>query len=221
MIDIKGFIYHSLYFFALCKKRSTINKINRAKQTMAHTAGSKSFARLMAEKAKDGVEPSRAQIFIETHKDRKDGRPIDQESARRVEIMLEKLSQTPDSIEQPPESVAWEGDVYSQVMGPERNGRMRGVGLGPTVTSLWRSSAFEQGETSNCNAATDETIQKLKDGMKLMEQRHADELNNMKSELKFFRACMSKIFPYEFGTSGSNGASNREVPDASSPLDKE
>ncbi|KAF5750067.1 hypothetical protein HS088_TW03G00399 [Tripterygium wilfordii] len=71
---------------------------------MVHTAGSKSFARLMAEK----------------------------------EIMLEKLSQTPDSIEQPPESVAWEGDVYCQVMGPGRNGRMRGVGLGPTVTSLWR-----------------------------------------------------------------------------------
>ncbi|XP_038678364.1 uncharacterized protein LOC119979805 [Tripterygium wilfordii] len=135
------------------KKRSAINRINRAKQTMAHTAGSKSFARLMAEK----------------------------------EMILEKLSQTPNSIEQPPGSVAWE--------------------------------------------ATDETVQKLKDEMKLMEQKHVDELNDMKSELKFFRACMSKIFPSEFGISGSSGASNgtsrlnettnKEVHDACSPLDKE
>nr|CAD1817944.1 unnamed protein product [Ananas comosus var. bracteatus] len=54
------------------------------KTKMPHTAGSKSFARLTAEKTKDGAEPSRVHIFIETHKPRKDGRPIDNESLGKV-----------------------------------------------------------------------------------------------------------------------------------------
>nr|CAD1842637.1 unnamed protein product [Ananas comosus var. bracteatus] len=66
------------------KKRSEKNRENRGKQKMPHTAGSKSFARLTAEKTKDGAEPSRAHIFIETHKPRKDGRPIDNESLGKV-----------------------------------------------------------------------------------------------------------------------------------------
>ncbi|RYR12451.1 hypothetical protein Ahy_B04g069993 isoform B [Arachis hypogaea] len=34
--------------------------------------------------AKDGIEPSRAEIFLKIHKRRKDGRPLDEESAKVV-----------------------------------------------------------------------------------------------------------------------------------------
>ncbi|KAG1368040.1 putative ovule protein [Cocos nucifera] len=92
---------------------------------MAHIARSKSFAHLMAKKAKDGVEPLRVEIFIETHKQRKDGRPIDSESAQKIE----KLSNNQHNDEEFRDNVAWDGDIYSQEMGVERAGQVRGLGL--------------------------------------------------------------------------------------------
>ncbi|XP_020208385.1 uncharacterized protein LOC109793330 isoform X2 [Cajanus cajan] len=52
---------------------------------MPHTRGSKSIGTLMVEKAIDGIEPTRAEIFILTHQRRKDGRPLDDVSAKIVE----------------------------------------------------------------------------------------------------------------------------------------
>ncbi|KAJ1438650.1 putative transposase, Ptta/En/Spm, plant [Sesbania bispinosa] len=106
---------------------------------MPHTGGSKSIGTLMAEKAKDGVEPTRAEIIL-THKKRKDGRPLDEESAKTVDVMQEKLNNGETSNEQPIGSVAWEGDVYSQVLGAERSGYIRGLGLGPTPSLSWGSN---------------------------------------------------------------------------------
>ncbi|KAG1362427.1 putative ovule protein [Cocos nucifera] len=91
---------------------------------MVHTGGSKSFARLMAEKTKDGVESSCAKIFIEIHKQRKDGRPIDSESAQKIVMMQEKLSNNQHNDEESRDSVAWDGDIYSQVMEAERAGQV-------------------------------------------------------------------------------------------------
>ncbi|XP_020208384.1 uncharacterized protein LOC109793330 isoform X1 [Cajanus cajan] len=51
---------------------------------MPHTRGSKSIGTLMVEKAIDGIEPTRAEIFILTHQRRKDGRPLDDVSAKIV-----------------------------------------------------------------------------------------------------------------------------------------
>ncbi|XP_075086625.1 uncharacterized protein LOC107817705 isoform X2 [Nicotiana tabacum] len=68
------------------KKRSQANRISRAKQKMPHTGGSKSIATLMNEKAIDGIEPTRAQVYILTHTKRKDGRPLDEESSNTVDI---------------------------------------------------------------------------------------------------------------------------------------
>ncbi|KAL9230665.1 hypothetical protein vseg_005988 [Gypsophila vaccaria] len=67
-------------------RRATINKINQKNQITPHCAGRQSFAQLRAKKTINGVEPSRAQIFIETHKDRKirDKKKIDEVSAKVV-----------------------------------------------------------------------------------------------------------------------------------------
>ena len=56
--------------------------------------------------------------------------------------MKEKLVNGETSEEQSHGNVAWEGDVYSQVLGNEKSGYVRGLGLGPTPSLLWGSKSF-------------------------------------------------------------------------------
>ncbi|XP_059305280.1 uncharacterized protein LOC132056895 isoform X2 [Lycium ferocissimum] len=111
------------------QRRTQANRNNRTKQKMPHTGGSKSIATLMDEKAENGIEPTRAQIFVLSHKKRKDGRPLDEDSASTIDMINERISNGERSTNQPPHSVAWEGDVYSQVLGNEKSGYVRGLGL--------------------------------------------------------------------------------------------
>ena len=63
-------------------------------------------------------------------------------------MINEKLSQLPSGKEVTNGNVAWEGDIYSQVIkeviGEERRGRVRGLGLGPS--SLASLSSTQYGE---------------------------------------------------------------------------
>ncbi|KAL5133681.1 hypothetical protein HKD37_03G006971 [Glycine soja] len=162
------------------KRRSQANKSNRAKQKMPHTGGSKSIGTLMNEKAKDGIEPTRAEVFILTHKERKDGRPLDAESIKTLDLIQEKLCNGETSNEQDLDSVAWEGDVYSQVLGSERSGYIRGLGLGPTPSLLW-GDKFSLGNISmNNNNMSNEMVPKLEQEMKELKERHEEEMNQMK-----------------------------------------
>ncbi|XP_057426165.1 uncharacterized protein LOC130719563 [Lotus japonicus] len=136
------------------KKRSQTNRSNRTKQKIPHTGGSKSIGTLMDEQAKDGIEPTRAEVFILTHKKRKDGRPLDEESSKTVDMIQEKLNNERTSTEQSDGSVAWEGDVYTQVFGPEKSGYIRGLGLGPTPSILWGNKSLS-GNISRSNMSND------------------------------------------------------------------
>ncbi|MCE3215232.1 hypothetical protein HAX54_001411, partial [Datura stramonium] len=75
-------------------RRTQANRNNRAKQKMPHAGGSKSIATLKDEQK------------------RKDGRPLDDDSAKTIDMINEWISGE-RSTDQPPHSVAWEGDVYS------------------------------------------------------------------------------------------------------------
>nr|XP_009760709.1 PREDICTED: uncharacterized protein LOC104213017 [Nicotiana sylvestris] len=66
------------------KRRTQGNRNNRAKQTRPHTGGSKSIATLMNEQAVNGIEPTRVEIFLLTHKKRKDGRLLDDDSVKTI-----------------------------------------------------------------------------------------------------------------------------------------
>ncbi|KAH0669605.1 hypothetical protein KY285_023768 [Solanum tuberosum] len=104
---------------------------------MPHTRGSKSIATLMHEQAENGIEPALAEIFILTHKKRVDGRPLHEDSTMAIDMINERMHNNERSTDQPPHNVAWEGDVYSQVLGNEKSGYVRGLGLGPTPSVLW------------------------------------------------------------------------------------
>ncbi|KAB1205905.1 hypothetical protein CJ030_MR7G027910 [Morella rubra] len=91
----------------LRRHRSHAGKQNRSLQTTVHTAGSKSFARYA------------------------------HELRRMEEIGLNdsRSSQTLNEF-RVDGNIGWSpSDRYAQVIGPERHGRIRGVGLGPTPSS--------------------------------------------------------------------------------------
>ncbi|XP_060214215.1 uncharacterized protein LOC132641297 isoform X3 [Lycium barbarum] len=216
------------------KKHSQANRISRAKQKMPHTGGSKSIATLMNEKAIDGIEPTRAEVYILTHTKRKDGRPLDEESSNTVDMMQENLSNNETPYEQPHGSVAWEGDVYSQVLGNEKSGYVRGLGLGPTPSLLWGSKSSlrnvvadglsneaahkleqETNELKELNKKQDEQINELikKQNEEIALMKKNQEM--LVSELSWMRQVMWKYAPTGLYGRQNNG-STRQVPDANS-----
>ncbi|XP_019239110.1 PREDICTED: uncharacterized protein LOC109219136 [Nicotiana attenuata] len=126
------------------KRRTQVNRNNRANQTMPHTGGSKSIATLMDEQ----------------------------------EMINERMNNSESSTDQPPRSVAWEGDVYSQVFGNDKSGYVRGLGLGPTPSMLWGSRS----SLGNIIAedSSNEAVQRLTQEITELKDKHNEEMNLMK-----------------------------------------
>ncbi|XP_058088778.1 uncharacterized protein LOC131235582 [Magnolia sinica] len=116
------------------KARNKTNTKNRGKQKISHAAGSKSFARIREEeraKRADGEDLTRAEMFILTHTC-KDGRPVDEASSVAMSQLNERINQHSEASQS---STTW-NDVFSQVMGEDRHGRVRTYGLGPSPSDL-------------------------------------------------------------------------------------
>ncbi|XP_070043602.1 uncharacterized protein [Nicotiana tomentosiformis] len=165
---------------------------------MPHIEGSKSIATLMDEQAKNGIEPTRAEILILTNKK---VRLVDywmRSLAKAVDMMNERLRDTDESNDQSPCSVAWEGDVYSQVLGNDKSGYVRGLVLGPTPSVLWGSRS----SLGNIviEDSSDEVVQKQKHEiieLKELNEKQNDEMSFMRQELSWMRQVMRKIAPNE------------------------
>ncbi|XP_035542855.1 uncharacterized protein LOC118345308, partial [Juglans regia] len=126
----------NLWFDPEYKSKCNKNKECRKKQLVVHSGGSKSYARYAHDAQKStGTLPNRAQLFVTTHK-RKDGTHYNDETRKKVVEMEELLTQDTTPIEmRSGGTMTWASDdVYSKVMGPERPGRVRGLGFGPTPT---------------------------------------------------------------------------------------
>ncbi|XP_010243782.1 PREDICTED: uncharacterized protein LOC104587759 [Nelumbo nucifera] len=114
--------------------RSITNKANHSKQTINHTAGAKSFARVHEElKIEREADVSRTDVFYATHR-KKDGTLVDPRSGSLMEEMQNCMSQEEDT--QNEGSEQGHDDVYAHVMGQERRGRVRGIGLGPNSVQV-------------------------------------------------------------------------------------
>nr|XP_009764386.1 PREDICTED: uncharacterized protein LOC104216110 isoform X2 [Nicotiana sylvestris] len=167
----------------------------------------------MDEQAKNGIEPTRAEIFILTYKKRKNGRLLDEESAKAVDMMNERLRDIDGSNDQPSRSVAWEGDVYSQVLENDKSGYVRGLGLGPTPSMLWDSRS----SLGNIviEDSFDEVVQKLKHKiieLKELNEKQNEEMSFMRQELSWMRQVMRKIAPNELPMPQNiNGISTGQV----------
>nr|DAD19695.1 TPA_asm: hypothetical protein HUJ06_021158 [Nelumbo nucifera] len=152
--------------------RSTTNKPNRSKQTINHTTGAKSFARVREElKIERETDVSRAEVFYATHK-RKDGTPVDPRSGSLMEEMQNCMSQEEDT--QNEGSEQGHDDVYARVMGQERCGRVRGLGLGPTPSRFRGPRQSHEDALRAANEgkrAAEEHSQKLEEQIASMRER--------------------------------------------------
>nr|XP_009795085.1 PREDICTED: uncharacterized protein LOC104241830 [Nicotiana sylvestris]XP_009795086.1 PREDICTED: uncharacterized protein LOC104241830 [Nicotiana sylvestris]XP_009795087.1 PREDICTED: uncharacterized protein LOC104241830 [Nicotiana sylvestris]XP_009795088.1 PREDICTED: uncharacterized protein LOC104241830 [Nicotiana sylvestris] len=114
------------------------------------------------------------------------------------DMMNERLRDTDGSNDQPPRSVAWEGDVYSQVLENDKSGYVRGLGLGPTPSMLWGSRS----SLGNIviEDSSDEVVQKLKHEiteLKELNEKQNEEMSFIRQELSWMRQVMRKIAPNE------------------------
>ncbi|KAF3961543.1 hypothetical protein CMV_013856 [Castanea mollissima] len=81
-----------------------------------------------------GKPVERADVYVKLHL-RKDGTPVNAEAQSNIEKINELLSESSNRVQSSDltGSISWApDDVYAQVFGNERNGRVRGVGFGPT-----------------------------------------------------------------------------------------
>ncbi|MQL68483.1 hypothetical protein Taro_000774 [Colocasia esculenta] len=146
-------IEYKNHMWDLVKQRSAMNKLNREKQIVGHTTGSKSFAMIRKEirqKRDDARNPSRAELFNITHT-RKDGHPVNEESAR-VMGMLQEVSSPKENTS--PKTM--KDDLLSQVLGKDKPGRIRMLGLGPTPSSVYgpvptRAQALQMAHDGNAS----------------------------------------------------------------------
>ncbi|MQM16199.1 hypothetical protein Taro_049151, partial [Colocasia esculenta] len=154
-------------------RRSEVNRKNKGVHKIFHCAGTQTFADIRKAKLqKSGQEMDRSELFIVTHT-RKDGIgvPVNRECAVAIEkIQALKQSQSSTSSSQ---TVASKYDIYSQLLGEDKPGRVRGLGTGPTPATLWGKST---------DILKDEN-KKLGDRVKDLEERIA-KLERTKSKFQ-------------------------------------
>ncbi|XP_020866033.1 uncharacterized protein LOC110224375 isoform X1 [Arabidopsis lyrata subsp. lyrata] len=112
---------------------------NQSKNTIPHLCGRKSFARKRREiEEQTGKTPCRAEFFI-TSRMKPDGSFVCEEAKNRADELTLLMSQNP-SAGGSNNITASLDDEYSKVFGPERSGRVRCVGRGPTPSKLPKCS---------------------------------------------------------------------------------
>ncbi|KAI8530007.1 hypothetical protein RHMOL_Rhmol11G0020600 [Rhododendron molle] len=129
------------------KERSKTNRKSRHEQKMGHTSARKGHCRVRDEltQIKDGlvVEPDRIQVFIKTHT-KKDGQPVDEASALaigyRFHLFQRRLNEGASQIPESLESLALREELFTSVLKPNRNGRVRTYGLGPCPSQVFGTS---------------------------------------------------------------------------------
>lgn len=158
------------------EKRSATNRANRAQQKFGHVTGTKSFARLREEQRVqrlDGKAPSRAELFILT-RTRKDGKPVNEASSAVITQLRELGGQQQDASR----NNNAEGDVFSQVVGRDRHGRVRCLGLGPSPSDFVGTKPTQAEAMKMVTEANDE-VRQMKERLVAMEQTCAQMSQQM------------------------------------------
>eukprot|EP00261_Vitis_vinifera_P029041 XP_010663468.1 PREDICTED: uncharacterized protein LOC100244921 isoform X2 [Vitis vinifera] len=183
------------------KDISEKNKANRAKQVIKHTSGSKSYAQIryeQAQKKEDRSEPNRIEMFALTHT-RKDGTPVDDHSKEIMDQFQQLLSQpegtssSTSASSGASTSVAstYVDEIYTQVMGPERHGRVRGYGFGPTPTSIFGSTSRRR-----LGVILSTQLENAQEMLIAAEQKFTtatEELSNVKDELSHVKETFEEV----------------------------
>ncbi|KAH7653182.1 putative transposase Ptta/En/Spm plant protein [Dioscorea alata] len=157
---------------------------SRKQQKYTHTSGSKSFARKEKEmELRSGKKIGRFEFFKATHT-KKDGSYLNKET-EDIMILTEY-----DSIDGD-EGMA-ETEILTQVIGKERHGRVRGLGLGPTPTQYYGHSSSRRPAT--CGGHSSECIE-LRQQMDEKFQKMEDELGRERANYNALYTFLQQQFP--------------------------
>nr|CAD1820376.1 unnamed protein product [Ananas comosus var. bracteatus] len=166
--------------------RSLRSKSNRSKQITTHTAGSRSFARIHEEKRKEkGVVPTRAELFKITHV-HKNGDPMNEECANKIREIDMKTKNQPDTAKKGAKEV---NDLFSEIFGKEKHGRVRGLGLGPAPTHIWTDAP----SPAACIRMATEARKKAEEETKEMKER----MMVMETQLAEMKAMMTAMLQHK------------------------
>ncbi|KAF7823769.1 uncharacterized protein G2W53_021913 [Senna tora] len=119
------------------KEASEKNKVNRAKQVIPHTGGSKSLARKKAEmEIEHGRKVSRGEVWIVTHK-RSDGSAVNDAAS----VIIDKITSYEASGSCSSQEVSQYDSLAMALGSQEHSERVRGLGLGPTPSQVFGDRA--------------------------------------------------------------------------------
>ncbi|XP_031373080.1 uncharacterized protein LOC116188084 isoform X2 [Punica granatum] len=171
------------------KEKCAKNKCNRAKQVIPHYTGSKSYAQIRAEEAKKDPElrePSQLKMFRIAYT-KKNG-SVGSSAAQEILEKFENLSnQSEDS-----SSSKREDEIYRQIIGPERHGRVRGFGLGPTPSSVFGNTPSRT-ELMNQLREASERNDELQSRIRELEKKIEDDRKKMEEQKKKAEEDRSKM----------------------------
>ncbi|XP_039135755.1 uncharacterized protein LOC120273183 [Dioscorea cayenensis subsp. rotundata] len=123
---------------------------SRKQQKYTHTSGSKSFARKEKEmEVHNGRKVGRLEFFKATHT-KKDGSHMNVETEQIMVKANEKLAEC-ETVDEDMQIV--ETEILTQVIGKERCGRVRGLGLGPTLKTYYGGTTSRTSTTSSAQSS--------------------------------------------------------------------
>ncbi|XP_058078038.1 uncharacterized protein LOC131226265 [Magnolia sinica] len=125
-------------------------------------------------------------MFMLTHI-RKNGMLVDEASARAMEQLNERASQQPEASQ----NNTGRKDIFSEVMGDERHGRVCTYGLGPSPSDIWGTTSHSvqsQGMTSNAQKR-DEQYEELHAEISSLRETMA----NRDAQISSLRQTMTKF----------------------------
>ncbi|PPS13481.1 hypothetical protein GOBAR_AA07107 [Gossypium barbadense] len=157
------------------ENRERVGISSRQKQKFTHTAGSRSFASVAeAEEVKSGQKVGRLQLFEITHR-KKDGSPMTSEAGEIMEKLKDKKAEY-EAATSTDSSVNLENidnRIITEVLGPERYGRVRFQGSGVIPTQYFGSGS-QQYMPSGSQAKAE--VQRLRDQIAQMQANTVEQI---------------------------------------------
>ncbi|KAK9984424.1 hypothetical protein SO802_033949 [Lithocarpus litseifolius] len=191
------------WFLEKTVRVSDKNKDSRGKQKEIARSGAQSFAQICDDMVRNalqakvnGVPVERADIYLKVYR-RRDGTGVTPRAQENINRIEELLSQPDMRLRgEPGSGVLWsKDDVYARVLGPERPGRVRGVGLGitPSGRSATNASQFTStpllpsrttqriSELENHSSRVTEQLGQVQEQLAQTEARHQEQLASIEA----------------------------------------
>nr|XP_023893446.1 uncharacterized protein LOC112005431 [Quercus suber] len=172
------------WFIEEVQTKALKNKGSRGFQKEIPTTGPRSLAQLVAIMENETGRPvERAVVYDKAYR-RKDGTPVTDKAAENIRKMQELLNAGTQLIGESSHGggVLWApDDAFAQVMGQERNGRVRGVGFGPTPSGRKAKDVLPGSTTPRQSYASDQRVVELVDQIATLTQARVEDANKIEA----------------------------------------